>query len=70
MRSLVEQVRQAHSKSDLTVQQLLEKSGLPLERSTLQRKLSGDVPTTTDEIEALAKALDYTLVWPRRGRSA
>lgn len=70
---LVEQIRAEQQRQELSVQQLLDKSGLPLERSTLQRKLNGDTPMTDSECEALAKGLrrgapDFTLVWPRRAR--
>lgn len=52
------------------MQQLLERSGLKLDRSVLQRKLCGKVPATSAECEALARALSITLVWPRkRGRA-
>ncbi len=68
MLSLVEQVRRAQVDQGLSVQQLLEKSGLPIERSVLQRKLSGDTPATTAECEALAKALGITLVWTSKSR--
>ena len=60
-------MRAAHAEKGWSVQQLLEKSGLRIDRSSLQRKLNGDVPTTTDEWEALARALKLTLVWPRKG---
>lgn len=62
MPSLVEQVRRAREGRGLSVAQLLERSGLRLERSTLARKLAGAVPTTTEECEAMARALDVTLV--------
>lgn len=71
--SLVEQIRRAQVERGWSVQQLLDKSGLSIDRSSLQRKLAGDVPLTTEECEALAKALDITLVWPkprRRKRAA
>lgn len=66
--SLVEQVRLAQVARGWSVQQLLDKSGLPLERSTLQRKLNGATPSTTEECEAMAKALGITLVWPKKPR--
>ena len=57
------------------MQQLLEKSGLHIDRSSLYRKLYPPkgrrvlVPATTAECEALAKALGITLVYPQpRGR--
>lgn len=66
--SLVEQLRRAQVEKGWSVQQLLDKSGLNLERSSLQRKLKGTVPATSEEVEALAKALDITLEWPKRRR--
>lgn len=68
MQSLVEQVRRAQVEQGWSVQQLLDKSGLPIERSVLQRKLKGETPTSSHECEALARALKITLVWPKRGR--
>lgn len=71
---LVRQIRTAQLVQGMSVQQLLEKSGLELDRSTLQRKLTGEVPTTDFECEALARALKIQLVYPqkrsRRGGSA
>lgn len=66
---LVEQIRTAQLERGWSVQQLLDKSGLQLDRSTLQRKLTGEVPATDAECEALAKALKTQLVYPR-ARSA
>jgi ribosome-binding protein aMBF1 (putative translation factor) len=66
---LVQQIREAHEKRGWSVQQLLDKSGLPIDRSTLHRKLKGDVASTTIEIEALATALEITITWPKRHRS-
>ncbi len=65
--SLVEQIRRAQVERGWSVQQLLELSGLSIDRSSLQRKLSGAVPATTEECEALARALGITLVWPLGG---
>lgn len=65
---LVEQIRAAQLKNGWSTQQLLDKSDLPIDRSTLHRKLHGNVPMTDAECEALAKALGITLVWPKRRR--
>lgn len=65
MRTLVEQLRDAYEKSEMTMEQLLAKSGLELDRSSLRRKLldvKDPVPMKTYEAEALARALDVTLV--------
>lgn len=64
MTSLIEQVRLAQVEQGLSVQQLLDKSGLKMERSVLHRKLNGTTPATTAECEALATALGITLVYP------
>jgi ribosome-binding protein aMBF1 (putative translation factor) len=62
----VEQIRIAQQRLGLSTQQLLDKSKLSIDRSSLHRKLTGAVPTTDTECEALAKALGITLVWPKR----
>lgn len=65
MRNLVEQLRDAYEKSGLTMEQLVDKSGLDLDRSSLRRKLldvKDPVPMRTNEAEALARALEVTLV--------
>lgn len=63
MLSLIEQVRAAQRRQGWSVQRLLDASRLPIERSSLQRKLSGEVPTTTSECQALASALGLNLAW-------
>jgi transcriptional regulator with XRE-family HTH domain len=67
--SLIEQVRLAQLARDWSVQQLLDKSGLSMERSVLHRKLKGTTPATTAECEALARALDITLVYPQPAKA-
>jgi hypothetical protein len=65
MRTLVEQLRDAYEKSGWTMEKLLDESGLDLDRSSLRRKLldvKDAVPMRTHEAEALARALDVTLV--------
>lgn len=66
----MDQIRAAQEKKGWSVQQLLDKSGLPIERSVLHRKLKGETPATTGECEALAKALEVTLVYPKRVRGS
>lgn len=49
----------------MTMDELLERSGLDLDRSSLRRKLldvKDPIPMKTEEAEALARALDVTLV--------
>ncbi len=70
-RTLIAQLRSAYERSGWTMEQLLEKSGLDLDRSTLRRKLlvneksktDRHVPMRTEEAEALASALGVTLVF-------
>lgn len=69
VRTLVEQLRDAYEKehrsSKMTMDDLLEKSGLDLDRSSLRRKLldvKDPIAMKTEECEALARALDVTLV--------
>ncbi len=70
MRTIVEQLREAYEKahdaSRMTMDDLLEKSGLDIDRSSLRRKLldvKDPIPMKTEEAEAIARALDHTLVW-------
>lgn len=65
---LVDQIREAQEKAGWSTQQLLDKSGLPMDRSSLHRKLRGEQPATAEECEALAKTLGITLVWPKKSR--
>jgi hypothetical protein len=46
-----------------SVSKLLDESGLECDRSSLQRKLSGDQKLTTAEAERLAEVLGCPLVW-------
>jgi len=69
VRTLIEQLRdayeKAHEHSKMTMDELLERSGLDLDRSSLRRKLldvKDPIPMKTEEAEALARALDVTLV--------
>lgn len=57
----------------MTLEELLEKSGLDMNRTNLGRRMRGVVPLRTDEAQALATAMKAKLVWdPRRdaGRAA
>jgi len=65
MRTLVEQLRDAYEKTGWTMEELVERSGLEIDRSALRRKIldvKDPIPMKTDEAEALARALDVTLV--------
>ena len=46
-----------------SVPKLLKESRLDCDRSSLQRKLTGDQKLSTEEAEQLAEALGCTLVW-------
>lgn len=65
VRTLAEQIRVAFEASELSVAELLAKSGLACGRSTLQRKLTGTqgYPLRTEEAEKLSTALGITLVY-------
>ena len=67
---LVEQIRSEQERLGWSTQQLLERSGLKLDRSTLHRKLTGRTPMTDGECESLANAMAYKLVYPPQRRRA
>lgn len=65
VRTLVEQLRDAYEKTGWTMDELLARSGLDLDRSSLRRKLldvKDPIAMKTDECEVLARTLDVTLV--------
>jgi ribosome-binding protein aMBF1 (putative translation factor) len=68
--TFVDQIRVAFEASGLSIPELLERAGLEMNRSSLGRKLSGELEMWTWEAEALAKALGITLVWnaPRQAQ--
>lgn len=71
MKTIVEQLRETYKKTDWTMGELLQKSGLDLDRSSLRRKISGEIDMKTDEAEVLANTFrkhgfDLTLVWPSK----
>jgi transcriptional regulator with XRE-family HTH domain len=57
MRDVVSQLRGVFERSGMSVRTLLEKSGLDIDRSSLQRKLHGQQPLRVAEAEALASVL-------------
>lgn len=63
VKTIAEQLRGALTARGWSVQKLLDESGLECDRSSLQRKLSGDQKLATDEAERLAEILGCTLVW-------
>src|SRR5262245_45732759 len=62
VKPIAEQLRVAHEASGWSVQELLEKSGLEIDRSSLARKLTGDLPMKTREAEVLARTLGVQVV--------
>lgn len=63
MATLIEQVRAAFKRSGWPVQKLLDESGLTCDRSSLHRKLHGEQPASSTELEAMATALGVTLAF-------
>jgi len=68
MRTIVDQLRDAFESSELSLPQLLERADIKMDRSSLCRKLAGELPLKTDEAEALAIGLGIELVWNSRRR--
>lgn len=70
VQTLTEQLHVAFKSSGMSVAELLAKSKLDLDRSSLSRKLHGEQPMRTDEAQVLASVLDATITWPPRKRAA
>lgn len=72
--SLLDQIREARKRAKWSVQKLRDESGIDVSRSVLQRKLTGDTPTTAEELECLARALGITIAYapeaPKRKRAS
>lgn len=62
MPTLVEQLHAAYLRSGWSMAELLRRSDLKLDRSTLRRKLIGETPMSTVECQVLAQTLGVTLV--------
>jgi hypothetical protein len=56
-RSLQGQLRDAFQRSGLTIDELIERSGLELDTASLSRKIRGKQTLRSTEIESLASAL-------------
>jgi transcriptional regulator with XRE-family HTH domain len=63
VRTLAEQIRDAFERSEMSLAELLRRSGLGFDRANLSRRMAGEVPLRTGEAEALATALGINLVW-------
>lgn len=63
VKSLAEQLHDAMLKKGWSVPQLLAASRLKCDRSSLQRKLTGEQKLSTEEAQKLAEILECTLVW-------
>lgn len=63
VKSIAAQLHAAMESKGWSVPQLLKESRLGCDRSSLQRKLTGEQKLSTNEAEALAKVLGCTLVW-------
>lgn len=63
MDQILTQLQRAIKAQGLTLGAVLERSGLGLDYSSLNRKINGKTPMTITEMEALARALDITIAW-------
>lgn len=75
--TILEQLNAAWSAKGWTVRELLERSGLlapsgdkPLDRWSLADKMRGKLALKGHEIEALARCLDVTIVYPQPALSS
>ena len=64
-----QQIRSAQLGLGWTMQELLDRSGLAIDRTTLLRKVTGKARIFVDEIEALEAAIRqerpaFRIVWP------
>jgi len=66
--TITEQLSAEFDRKGWSVQELLDRSGLPIDRSSLARKLTGDLPLKVSEAEVLARTLGVVIVWPQRPR--
>lgn len=63
MKTLAEQLHAALKAKNWSVPQLLKATKWKIDRTSLQRKLSGDQKLSTEEAEEIAEILGCTLVW-------
>jgi hypothetical protein len=70
VRSITQQLSDALARTGWSVGELLKRSRLPVDRSSLARKLKGSLPMKTTEAEALAIVLGTYIGWPERRAKA
>lgn len=69
---LHEQVAAAFEKTGWTIEELLDKSGLDMDRTQLGRKLGGKAPMRTEEAEVLVDTIrrksdvEVVIRWPAK----
>lgn len=63
MLTLVEQLHAAFVRSKLSVAELLSRTELDLDRSSLHRKLRGELRMNTEEAERIATVLGVTIAF-------
>lgn len=70
---IANQLASAHARSELSVGELLARCKLDITRSTLQRKLRGQIQWDVDEARTVADVLKVQLDWdaprPTKSRS-
>lgn len=57
------QLRHAQRSKGWSDEELLKRSGLDLDRTSLSRKLNGRTPMTLEEATSLGQALETPLAW-------
>lgn len=71
VKTIAAQLREAMEGKGWSVPDLLRKSRMRCDRSSLQRKLSGAQKLSTDEAQKLARVLGCTLLWdPSEARAS
>lgn len=63
MKTLAQQLHEAMVAKGWSVPDLLRKSRMRFDRTSLLRKLNGDQKLSTDEAQKLARVLGCALVW-------
>lgn len=63
VRGLRNQLVDAFQKTSWSMDELLKRSKLDLDRSTLRRKMIGETKISAEECQAIAAALGITITW-------